>query len=97
MNIEHDTRELIPAQLYRDRILKLEQTVAAYEASIHTNMIDQMRKRIDELESCMTELLAAMGVTCIGNADSVSLLEKRGIPGYRAKQIILLEGNKFAP
>lgn len=88
---------LATIHLQQRRMRKMQQTIEAYEASLHTDLVDRMRCRIDVLERAMDDMLAVLGVPAIGAGDSVAVLTKKGLREYRAREILLMMWHKFSP
>lgn len=55
--------ELTRERLVADRMRKLEATIRAYDACLHTGGVDSMRKRIDALERALAGTLSEEGMS----------------------------------
>lgn len=69
----------------RERIRRLEKTLAAYDHAINTRGIDAYRKRVALLESALTDVIIPRPY-----GDVAKILEESGLSAERAKEIFRL-------
>lgn len=72
---EETTRE----RLVAERMRKLEATLNAYDACLHTDRVDRMRKRIDMLETVLSDI-AASGAVSAQTAQEIYVLLSKKFP-----------------
>jgi hypothetical protein len=75
----------------RERIAKLERTLAAYDRLLNTNAADEQRKRLAALESALTDVLCSHP-----QDDAAMVLAKSGVSTTRGAEILILLSKKFA-
>lgn len=76
--------------MLRERIRRLETTLAAYDRAVNTQGVDYYRKQVAVLQAALTD-----AVIPIGGGDAVKRLEQHGLSRGRATEIYRLLTGKM--